>query len=91
MASVIVGREVRVANLHDADRLWALAGFAVGADRVAGRAAGGSVPKSPRLFWSHYVSLAAWARMTSSSMPHLQAIHWMISSVVPVKLPVTRP
>ena len=23
-------------------------------------------------------------------MPHLQAVHWMISSVVPVKLPVTR-
>ncbi len=26
----------------------------------------------------------------SSSMPHLHAVHSMISSVVPVKLPVTR-
>src|SRR5262245_21020173 len=26
----------------------------------------------------------------SSSIPHLQAAHWRISSVVPVKLPVTR-
>jgi len=27
----------------------------------------------------------------SSAMPHLQAAHWMISSVEPVMLPVTRP
>ena len=26
----------------------------------------------------------------SSSIPHLHAAHWMISSVVPVKFPVTR-
>ena len=27
----------------------------------------------------------------SSSIPHLQAAHWMTSSVVPVNAPVTRP
>ena len=37
-----------------------------------------------------YDSFAIWARTMSSSMPHLHAAHWMISSVVPVKLPVIR-
>ena len=37
-----------------------------------------------------YDSLATWARSVFSSKPHLQAAHWMISSVVPVKLPVAR-
>src|SRR5919199_710711 len=39
--------------------------------------------------WSHHDSTEAEARKTSSSKPHLCAAHWMISSVVPVKLPVT--
>jgi len=34
--------------------------------------------------------LLIWARAMSSSMPHLQAAHWMISSVVPAKSPSTR-
>ena len=51
----------------------------------------GSVLQSPALDWYHHDSLAVWARTMSSSMPHLHDAHWMISSVVPVKLPVTRP
>ena len=43
--------------------------------------------KSPPVRWNHHDSLAVWARTMSSSMPHLQAAHWMISSVVPTKLP----
>src|SRR4051794_39026496 len=47
-------------------------------------------PLSPIESMLQYDSLAAWARRVFSSKPHLQAAHWMISSVVPVKLPVTR-
>ena len=50
----------------------------------------GLVVQSPRLVCVHQDSLATWARSVSSSKPHLQAAHWMISSVVPVKLPVAR-
>jgi hypothetical protein len=37
----------------------------------------------------HQDSLTAADRTMSSSNPPLVAAHWMISSVVPVKLPVT--
>src|SRR5262245_41225826 len=47
-------------------------------------------PLSPTASMLQYDSVAAWARSVFSSKPHLQAAHWMISSVVPVKLPVTR-
>ena len=47
-------------------------------------------PLSPTDSMLQYDSLAAWARSVFSSKPHLHAAHWMISSVVPVKLPVTR-
>src|SRR3954462_9553129 len=47
-------------------------------------------PLSPTDNMLQYDSLAAWARRVFSSKPHLHAAHWMISSVVPVKLPVTR-
>ena len=50
----------------------------------------GFVVQSPRFVCVHHDSLATWARSVSSSKPHLQAAHWMISSVVPVKLPVAR-
>ena len=46
--------------------------------------------RSPLASWCHHDSLAIWARTMSSSMPHLHAAHWMISSVVPVKLPSIR-
>src|SRR3954453_14317879 len=47
-------------------------------------------PLSPTASMLQYDSLAAWARSVFSSKPHLHAAHWMISSVVPVKFPVTR-
>ena len=34
--------------------------------------------------------MTAWARTMFSSIPHLQAAHCRISSVVPTKLPSTR-
>ena len=46
--------------------------------------------RSPPARWSQYDSVTDWARTTSSSKPHLHEAHWMISSVVPMKLPVTR-
>ncbi len=52
--------------------------------------ASGFVVKSPIASCFQNDSLTIWARTTSSSMPHLHAVHWMISSVVPVKSPVTR-
>src|SRR5690349_4875829 len=55
-----------------------------GAQRLA------SVVQSPSVVWRHHDSTAACARTVSSSMPHLQAAHCKISSVVPLKLPVTR-
>ena len=39
--------------------------------------------------WFQVVSVTAWARSRSVGNPHLQEAHWMISSVVPVKFPVT--
>src|SRR5262249_32132703 len=47
-------------------------------------------PLSPTVDCTQYDSLTACARTMSSSIPHLQAPHCRISSVVPVKLPVTR-
>src|SRR4051794_23038886 len=47
-------------------------------------------PLSPTDSMLQYDSLAAWARSVFSSKPHLHAAHWMISSVVPVKLPSAR-
>src|SRR5215217_5544532 len=49
----------------------------------------GSEVRSPPARWSQYDSTADWARTTSSSKPHLHDAHWMISSVVPTKFPVT--
>ena len=47
-------------------------------------------PPSPTMSWFQSDSRTATARITSSFMPHFQAVHWMISSVLPTKLPVTR-
>ena len=78
---------VRVADLLHPDGLGALARPTVDADAVVRAQRDGSVVKSPPVRWNHHDSLTVWARTMSSSMPHLQAAHWMISSVVPTKLP----
>ena len=57
--------------------------------RWPGRAVAVFVVRSPPARWSQYDSVTDWARTTSSSKPHLHEAHWMISSVVPMKLPVT--
>ena len=49
-----------------------------------------SWPLSPLADMYHHDSLMIWARAMSSSMPHLHAAHWRISSVVPTKSPSTR-
>ena len=41
-------------------------------------------------FMCQWLSSTACARTMLSAKPHLHAAHWMISSVVPVKLPVMR-
>src|SRR5690348_7052499 len=56
---------------------------------------GGQLPllcgsKSLSVFWCQWLSSTACARTMLSESPHLHAPHWMITSVVPVKSPVTR-
>ena len=48
-------------------------------------------PPSPTKDWSQVVSMTACARPRSVGKPHLHDAHWMISSVVPMKAPSTRP
>src|ERR1043165_8212126 len=45
---------------------------------------------SPSVLMCQCDSTVACARTALSAIPHLHAAHWMISSVVPVKSPVTR-